>query len=55
MDKEAQVSLLMHAKVMEYRITQMQGRLDLPPIVRLRIQSTKVSIEKLVSAIHEGR
>jgi hypothetical protein len=38
MDKEAQVSLLMHAKVMEYRITQMQKRPDLPPIVRLRIQ-----------------
>jgi hypothetical protein len=55
MDKDAQVSLLIHAMVMEYRISQMQKHPDLPPIVRLRVQSTKVSIEKLISAIHEGR
>lgn len=46
---------LIQAKTLEYRIGKLQEQKDLPPIVGLHVQATKIQIEKLVQAIHEGR
>lgn len=52
MDRDA---VLVHAAFAEHRIRRILERKDIPPMVRLRAQSTKVGIEKLIQAIHDGR
>lgn len=55
MISDGRADQLIQAKTMEYRIGKLLERKDLPPIVRIRAQGTKVSIERLIQAIHDGR
>lgn len=55
MNKFDQDTLRIQFEAVDHRVAQMLERKDLPPIVRLRMTSTKISIEKLIQAILDGR
>ena len=55
MDRETRDVMLAHAQTMLFRVDKLREMKDLPPLIRLYAQSTHVSIEKLIQAIHDGR